>query len=355
METPFDKPASSLAAGEIRVSEQQWRRLHSTLTEIETESARLQRELEESKQTVLQQETELSKAHQELEEMRLVAAHAIDPGDAQQLPESLKSAELIMDQLKAVVPPLSPECATTATLLIAQHLNVVEALRQRAAESVDSQPELPGDMDQLVRGLTRELKGYQNAQGIRLLARAYTGAPITQQLIEARRTWPADIQFYVSRLEMELRVVQEIAQPEWAVHFPVAAIRAVVLLREEADKAKRELLELKLKVEQCICEKSTDECCPQCIPGVPTDIFQRYAAAVKLIEKVRAVATSSAFVSVFQMSQLHHAAYRGENWKAELDEFDRACGREPEPERVIGETVMDGSKQLDTRETRTGA
>lgn len=208
------------------------------------------------------------------------------------------------------------------------------------------------DVAERVKGLTRELKDYQGRHEIKILAEAYARAPTTRQLIEEKRAWPSGIKAYVNRLEHELRAVQEIAQPGWAVHFPVAAIPAVVQLRKEGARVREALLALQIKCGQCICgEGTTDECCPQCIPSVPTDIFQRYAAAVKLIEKVRQVGISSAFVSVFQVSALHHAGYDGENWKDELAEFDRACGREPAPPR----TVSEASVQSGTGAARTGA
>ncbi len=93
----------------------------------------------------------------------------------------------------------------------------------------------------------------------------------------------------------------------------------------EHEKVCRGLVELKLRCNQCICEGATDECCPQCIPGPSGDIFQRYEAAVKLIEKVRAVANSDDFLGLFTFALVHNQAYSGGNWKAELDEFDRIC------------------------------
>ena len=107
----------------------------------------------------------------------------------------------------------------------------------------------------------------------------------------------------------------------------------------EFEVVKLALTALQIKCGFCICgDGATDECCPQCIPGVPTDIFQRYEAAVKLIETVRRVGKSSAFISVFQCADNHHAGYRGESWKQEMDDFDRACGKAvaSEPSVTVG-------------------
>lgn len=251
------------------------------------------------------------------------------------------------------MPPVQP-CLTDGQSLVStqrwKELNAENERLKRELEEVrpavdlKDMPAQVEALEKIKQALIRRFGGVLASQEIARLGQAYIECPITPHFMEVRRAWPSDVRVYVNRLEAELRAIHVMAQPDWAVHFPAASVAAGAALLEEVVALRKELVNFQVKCGQCICGSgTTDECCPQCIPGVPADIFQRYEAAVKLIEKVRRVGNSSAFVSVFACASNHHAGYRGESWKLEMDDFDRACGRPVNSEPPIATTTETGS------------